>query len=298
MRNVRISSRACSRFVLMGLASLISCTAPLHGVMPPGMADVAPTGFPARCSVGEVEVMLLGTGHFAGSSGDPVKQPLEDVLTPARQAQLADLAEHLARWAPEQIAVEWTTTFADSTTARYQRYVRGEPTQSRDEVVQVAFRLARRLGHSTVFPIDYQMGVGNDSIEALFARRPEFKHRMDSLQTELQRTADASSAWLHAATIIEQLRATNTEPALHGGNSLGMFGSLLAAGEGANYGGPQLLARWYERNFRMAHNLTRVLRPETKRVLILVGSGHVPPLRNILDESPAFCPVSPLPYLQ
>ena len=263
-----------------------------------GLAEVATTGFPARCSAGEVEVMLLGTWHFAGSEGDPVKQPLEDVLTPARQAQLADLAEHLARWAPEQIAVEWTTTFADSTTARYQRYMRGEPSESRNEVVQVGFRLAKRLGHFTVYPIDYQMGVGNDSIESLFARRPEFKHRMDSLQAELQRTADSSGAWFQRATISERLRAANTEAALHGGNSLGFFGSFLAAGEGTNYGGPQLLARWYERNFRMAHNLTRVLRPETKRVLMLVGSGHVPPLRNIFDESPAFCPVSPLPYLE
>ncbi|HYR08130.1 MAG TPA: DUF5694 domain-containing protein, partial [Longimicrobium sp.] len=83
-----------------------------------------------------------------------------------------------------------------------------------------------------------------------------------------------------------------------GGNSLGMFGSWLAAGEGGNLGGPRLLARWYERNFIMAHYLTRVLRPETRRVLVLVGSGHVPPLRAILDESPDFCPVSPLPLLQ
>ena len=76
-----------------------------------------------------------------------------------------------------------------------------------------------------------------------------------------------------------------------------MFTYLLV-GEGENRGGPRMLARWYERNFYMAHNLTRVLRPGTRRVLVLVGSGHVPPLRNILDESPQFCPVSPLPYLR
>ena len=76
-----------------------------------------------------------------------------------------------------------------------------------------------------------------------------------------------------------------------------MFGSMLAAGEGANRGGPQLLARWYERNIIMVHNLTRVLRPDTRRVLVVVGSGHVPAMRNVLHESPDFCPVSPLPYL-
>lgn len=77
-----------------------------------------------------------------------------------------------------------------------------------------------------------------------------------------------------------------------------MFGIMLPAGEGANLGGPQLLGRWYERNIVMAHNLGRVLLPGTRRVLVLVRSGHVPALRNILHESPDFCPVSPLLYLR
>jgi hypothetical protein len=142
------------------------------------------------------------------------------------------------------------------------------------------------------------MPIGNDSIDALFARRPEFKRHMDSLQAVMQAGADSSGAWRRGSTIIEHLRAANTDAALHSGNSFGMFGSLLSAGEGDNYGGPEILARWYERNIKMVHNLTRVLRPNTRRVLVLVGSGHVPPLRNILDEAPQFCPVSPLPYLR
>jgi hypothetical protein len=77
-----------------------------------------------------------------------------------------------------------------------------------------------------------------------------------------------------------------------------MFGGYLQAGEGQNYGGPQFLAQWYARNFDMAHNLTRMLRPDVRRILVIVGSGHVPPLRNILDEAPQFCPVSPLSLLR
>lgn len=48
----------------------------------------------------------------------------------------------------------------------------------------------------------------------------------------------------------------------------------------------------------MAHNLTRILQPSVKRILVIVGSGQVPPLRNVRDEAPRFCPVSPLPYLR
>ena len=278
-------------------AALLALALTASGV-PAAAAQQPPTGFPAACEPREVQVMLLGVYHFAGSSTDAVQSPSEDVLTPRRQAELEDLAARLARWAPEQIAVEWPFSFADSTTARYRRYAAAGTSQSRNEVVQIGFRLARRLGHPTVHPIDHQMPIGNDSIQALLARRPDLARRSDSLMAVLQARTDSARPHHEAATLVQRLRDANTEQALHGGNSLGMFGSWLAAGEGGNLGGPRLLARWYERNIIMAHNLTRVLAPGTRRVLVIVGSGHVPPLRNVLDESPDFCPVSPLPYLQ
>jgi hypothetical protein len=148
-----------------------------------------------------------------------------------------------------------------------------------------------------VYPIDHQLPLGNDSLGALLSRRADLRRRGDSVMAALRMEAAVGERANAGRSIVERLRAANTEEALHGGNSRSMF-DYLGAGEGENRGGPQLLARWYERNFYMAHNLTRVLRPETRRVLVLVGSGHVPALRNILDESPRFCPVSPLSYLR
>lgn len=293
----RLRTPASTWLLALVAAGVLSGCAQPRLSSAPGTTISLPTGFPPNCAPGEIEVMLLGTYHFAGSTTDAIQQQTEDVLTPNRQAELEDLVGRLARWSPDQIAVEWPYDFVDSTNARYHRYVATGTTQSRNEVVQIGFRLAKRLGHSRVYPIDYRMPIGNDSIGALFARRPQFKQHMDSLQASLQAGADSSGVWRRGSTIIEHLRATNTDAALHGGNSLAMFGGLLSAGEGSNYGGPEILARWYERNIKMVHNLTRVLQPNTRRVLVLVGSGHVPPLRNLLDEAPQFCPVSPMPYL-
>jgi hypothetical protein len=243
--------------------------------------------------------MLLGTYHFQGSTRDAVSGAPQDVRTPARQSELEDLVARLARWSPEQVVVEWPFHFADSTTARYKQYIeRNGATTSQDEVAQIGFRLARRLGHPTVYPIDHQMPLGNDSLSALLARQPVFRRHADSVLASLRSDAKADEQANAALPIVERLRRANEDAALHAGNSGSMFGSWLATGEGTNRGGPQLLARWYERNFYMAHNLTRVLHPGTRRMLVLVGSGHVPPLRNILDESPQFCPVSPLASLR
>jgi hypothetical protein len=258
-----------------------------------------PVGFPAKCATGEIEVMLLGTYHFANPGNDVVKQTFDDVLEPDRQRQLEELVQRLGAWKPDRIAVEWPWSEADTTRARYKRYLDGTLKPSRNEVVQVGFRLAARLGHAEVYGIDDDSFLDlNDSLKAIDARRPEFKRTRDSITAILQAEARETNAWMRTTTISEHLRRLNSERALHGSNSLGMFGGYLLAGEGQNYGGPQFLAQWYARNFDMAHNLTRISIPGVHRILVVIGAGHVPPLRNLLDEAPQFCPVSPLPYLR
>ena len=290
--------RAVSRWIPLAILALAACRAAPQPSVTTAALDERPTGFPARCAPGEIEVMLLGTYHFAGSDLDAIKGTPEDVLTPKRQAELADLASRLAGWKPDQVAIEWPHDFVDSTDARYRRYVATGASTSRNEVYQVAFRVARLLGHPRVHPIDHPIMLGNDSIAALAARRPDLVRRGDSLMKVLRSENEAEVRERPRRTMVEQLYRANTEEALHGGNSLGMFGSYLAGGEGANYGGPQLLVRWYERNILMAHHLARAVQPGTRRMLVVVGSGHVPPIRNVLNESPDFCPVSPLPLLR
>ena len=258
-----------------------------------------PTGFPAVCDQVEVQVLLLGTYHFANPGRDVVKQDIDDVLQPRRQAELEDLVTRLASWKPDRIAVEWPFSRTDTIRARYARYLAKTLPASRNEVVQIGFRLASRLGHDAVYPIDDDSYLDlNDSLKAVDQRRPEFRKTRDSIVALLQKQGDILNAWMRTTTIREHLVRLNGEEALRGGNSLGMFGGYLQAGEGQNYGGPQFLAQWYARNLNMAHNITRLLRPEVRRVLVIVGSGHIPPLRNLLDEAPQFCPVSPVSLLR
>jgi hypothetical protein len=277
----------------ISLLPIVAGTTVLHA------QDVRPTGFPAVCAPDEVQVLLVGTHHFRGSTRDAVSGEPEHMLTSARQAQLEDLVARLARWAPEQVMVELPYQFVDSVNARFRRYMEDNGISiQQDEVVQVGFRLARRLGHPTVYPIDHRMAADFDSLTPLLRRRPDLVRRRDSVLSALRAEVAVQDRGETQPTVLETIRAANEETALKAGNSRSMFGSWLRAGEGTNLGGPHLLARWYERNIYMAHYLTLSLLPGTRRVLVLIGSGHVPPLRNILDESPELCPVSPLPLLR
>lgn len=282
----------------VGCSATAVRTRPSAATMLPSASVERPSGFPATCAPSEIQVMLLGTMHFRGSPTDDFSTSLPNVLSAENQAALDTLVTRLERWAPEQVAIELVARDSIATREEYQRYVAdGGRTENQQEYVQIGFRLARRLRHAEVFPIDYQMPIGNDSLGPLIARRPDLQSRAESLTISLGAEANATERVESTRPLISRLRRINSDSAIHAGNSGAMF-FYLGAGDGGNRAGPQLLARWYERNFEIAHNLTRVLRPRTRRVLLVFGSGHVPPLRTIFDESPEFCPVSPLSFLQ
>lgn len=98
-------------------------------------------------------------------------------------------------------------------------------------------------------------------------------------------------------TILDYLRWLN-QPTQLRFNHTSMFGRYLRWGGADTFGGPGVLARWYERNLRMVHNCWRAVAEGDERLLLVVGSGHVRVLRHLLTETPMFCPISPLSYLQ
>lgn len=263
----------------------------------------------------QVEVVLLGTYHMDEPGLDAVNVSTDDVLTDDRQRELDALVTNLERADPDRVAVERPASQADAVNDVYVRYRDGdvpfdeehafEPRHPerdddlmacRSEVVQIGFRLAARLGHDRVVPVDVPEMLGDDpDFETLeegeFEPTPKIDvSRLDN--DELQASLDERLA---TSSIPEYHRYLNEEATLHYNDA--MFDEFLRYGDGDNYAGPDALARWYRRNLRMVHNIWRAVDADTERVLFVVGSGHVHVLRHLLTEFPQFCPVSPLPYL-
>lgn len=277
-----------------------------------------PDGWP-DCEAEQVRVMLLGTVHLDNPGLDEGNPEVDDVLASDRQAQLRELTGWLARWNPDKVALERPYDAFEAVNGAYAEFRAGErrydeeqelpsfradrfdvePNQEvRSEVVQVGFRLAAALDYDRVYPVDAPAVTGvNDELEALEERefRPERKaeySRTDPLAFEReveQRLAES--------TVTELLRWMNREAQLRP-NHEGLFEQGVRWGEGDNFGGPRMLATWYDRNLRMVHNVWRTLDQGDERVLFPVGAGHVRVLRHLFTEAPMFCPVSPLPYLE
>lgn len=263
----------------------------------------------------QVEVVLLGTYHMDEPELDEVNVSTDDVLAEERQRELEVLISHLERAAPDVVAVERPAERAETVNDLFRRYRDGElaydeehelasPHPERDEtvkeghseVVQIGFRLADRLGHDRVVPVDVPEMLGTSSdFEDLEAAGVDTTPKINVPRIDTDELEATDEERLANSTLTAYHRFVNEEAALHAND--GMFDQFLRYGDGDNYAGPDALAKWYRRNLRMIHNVWRAVDGDTERVLLVVGSGHVHVLRHLLTEFPQFCPASALPYL-
>lgn len=271
---------------------------------------------------GQVEVMLLGSFHMDGGV-DEVDIDVADVLEAEKQAELRVLADALESWNPDLVAVERPHDRRERVNDLYDDYRSGERafdeeseiepphparsdkgTECRSEVVQVGFRLADRLGHDRIAPVDftsydiYERDYDDEFKAAVEAEMEDGGEppRKTSTVPPNKLYTDELEARRRDRTIAEHLVEVNREPNVRR-EQYHQFGEYLALTQDDVLVGPRTIALWYDRNIRMCHYLWREMTDETERILFVVGYGHVSGLRDLLRDAPMFCPVSSLPYL-
>ncbi len=262
-----------------------------------------------RQASAKTQVLLLGTFHFAGEQVDVNTTSADlrvNILSPSRQAQVEEVLGQIARFKPTKIAIEASPGAKQYIDSVYRAYRRGhfqgdKRVRREDELYQLGFKLAHRLGHSELFPIDAQ----------------PFRIRFspaDSLTmfTKYDRQADTSFAYWdkqytaysklqdslkYISTVGAYLRFLNEE--LTQGRSIGRW--LVTTKRGTNpepIGADGFISRYYNRNLRIYSNLQRLVTSPSERILVLYGNTHLYILKHLLKASPEFDLVDTLDYLK
>lgn len=103
-----------------------------------------------------VEVMVVGAYHFGNPELDTNNMKADSVLTPKRQAELARVAEALARFKPTHVMVEMQSEAPNFAIAVYDRFNPEMLAKEANEIVQIGYRTARVAGVKTINGIDEQ----------------------------------------------------------------------------------------------------------------------------------------------
>jgi hypothetical protein len=252
---------------------------------------------PVPCEPGQTRVMVLGTYHMNNPSLDGINMEADDVLSDRRQAEIGDLVNRLAEFQPDKVMVEAAFT-STRVNADYERYLAGEYELTRNEIDQVGYRLARRLGHPAVYPVDYPMFQDGTALEFFQAYHPESKDEGKEIRAGWEAASEAAEERLRTSTVSEYLAHINSSEwwAFDLDRIYALQTSMRHA-QYDQYAGADLLTSWYKRNLRIVTNIYRSIDKDDERVLLLIGSGHNRILWDLVDTSPLLCRVDPRPFL-
>lgn len=240
-------------------------------------------------------IMILGTYHFANPGLDLNNISVDDVLSARRQAELEALSQALAVYKPTAIFVEASTT-APYLDPDWKTYTEMDLTTDRNEVVQIAYRLASRLKLERVYAVDEQPSDNEpdyfpyDKVAELAAQQGK--------TNELNNISDAS-AFLSE---MEEMQKTASIPellALMNGERFpnDLYWNIIRFGEGEKQPGAELAAYWFMRNAKIFNKIDQVTQAGD-RILVVFGAGHGNWLREISQKSEGYLLEPVIPYLQ
>lgn len=259
-----------------------------------GMLALAVSPVLAADAAKPVEVMIVGTYHMGNPGLDVHNVKADDVLTPKRQKEIAEVAASLARFKPTLVAVEQQAKDPnDMRLPRYHDYLKGKLKDSRNEVVQLGFRTAKQAGLSAVYGIDVD---GDFPFEAVanFAKAHGNTAFLDEMNKVAGEGVKAIEDHLKTSTIGATLRYMNDPGQIAHDNAL--YRNMLTIGRGNEQPGAALEAAWYARNFQICARLVQTAKPGD-RVIVFYGAGHSFLLRQCVEEMPGYKLIESNDYL-
>ncbi len=214
----------------------------------------------------------------------------EGLYSEKRQAEMEELVSKLANFKPTKIAVEMVPEDSEFVNERYNQYKMGAYKLEMNEIYQVAFRLALRLGHKQIYPTDW---MGESDID--YGDMESWaKENQPELLSDIYKDF-VGPVLTENKSILDYYRELNAPSLL---NTLHkMYVNMARIGDFNNNVGIKWLSWWYKRNLIMFSNLTRLINFEEERILFIVGFSHSSIVNKFLEESEVCEVVQPISYL-
>lgn len=248
--------------------------------------------FAATAALGQqqprAEVLVLGTYHMANRGHDIYNMKADDVLSPQRQAEIAQVIEILKKFKPTKIAVEADLLSPDNPTTKlrpnqYAEYLAGKRELGRDEVEQIGFRLAKELGLKTIYPVNADYDFPYPRL-VNYAKASGRSKQLEEIMSGFGEKSKQQGEYLASHTILETLLWMNAGERVD--HEQGLYLRLAHFGEVGDWAGADLLSDWFRRNARIYTNIMGLVDSPNERILVIYGSGHLAWLRYDCANDP------------
>lgn len=255
----------------------------------------------AILSQAQKQALLIGTFHFHNPGMDAVKTNTFDVMSVASQKELEHITDQIGKFHPDKIFVEWDYKDQKSLDSLYQLYTAGTYDAfveakykgkknynfyKKNEIIQLAFRAAKKVGLKQLNAIDYRMGLPFDTVMKVIntAGQTGLMNEINTAIAEQGKLANKKISKLNLTALLED----NNTPAYRTMNNGLYIKYFNRAGLQDNFAGADGVTAWYKRNLYMYSMIQKATAPQDQRIMILLGSGHVSMIKKFIDDEQIF----------
>jgi len=272
----------CRKFgVLFSLLSICAVIACGQGLAKP--LAVLQQSSAQEPSATRSEVLVLGTYHMSNPGRDVFNMEADDVQSPKRQAEIAQVIAALKKFRPTKIAVE-RDALDKRLSKDYADYVAGKHELTRNEIEQLGFRLAKELGHQTIYAVDADGEFPYPHL-VNYAKATGRSNELEAIMSQFGVKVKEQGQYLQSHTILETLLYMNADEKVGQENSL--YYRLTHFGEPGDWAGADLLSDWFRRNMRIFTNIVKLCDSGNERLLVIYGAGHLGWLQHNVASDPS-----------
>jgi len=241
---------------------------------------------PATDPAPDADFLFVGSFHMNNPGRDVHNTHADDMLAPKRQKEIADVARLIARFKPTKIMVEAEPKSQAKLDEAFAASCKGGQPLKRDEVEQLAFRIACDQKLKGVVAVDWNDMGPIKSEESIDWTKAIERHGQQAQRAQDdaigKALADEDQRTLDKGTVGDMLMRLNSPEWMranaHAYFRIGLYGTEDDP-VGANW---DML--WYGRNLTIFNNIVRRTQPGD-RVLVIYGAGHGNWLRQLATDS-------------
>lgn len=243
-----------------------------------------------------IKVYLLGTFHF-----NQVDAAIYDVRKAEHQKDITVIIEKLYQAGIDKVFLESMPDYAIESRmdSLYQAFRKGDSMRVRNEIWQIGYRLANWRKHDRVYFCDHpgQYGTYLAQIREYSEKNGElvkFEKGGPGASFSLSRGLDIDSlrSQMSLLAYLQLLNDPQYQRMSHA-NYISHYPTLGHSDsyhykKGAFLLGAELTADWYRRNIKIYSHILNQLDFQENAIFLLIGNDHIPIIRQLFAENPAF----------
>jgi Family of unknown function (DUF5694) len=241
------------------------------------------------------QVLLVGTFHFNNPGLDVAKTKSFNIMAANSQKELDVLSNKIKKYGPSKIFVEWEFDKQASLDTLYNLYLNGEyfdyvatkyPKRKfyvQNEIIQLAFRTAKKAGHTKVYAIDYEYAgdFPYDSLMKVAEQAQQIK-LINEINKQTESFVNLANKDFESLPLTQIL--VNRNKNSNRKNDIAAYISEFNRVGGIdNFVGAYLNSEWYKRNLYMYALMQKKIGEKDKKVMVLLGASHVAMFKEFID---------------